>query len=356
MNSSNQFQNFNEYKENYNMNNQSNNGFNVLKEHRFHGSQPNGANFINDHVNPKSSEIYHANVQEGFSVNYIEFENISVIAQNDQLDSYFEHINSKFKSGNWMAVFDAINDLRSLNKSFPQYANEIFRMFGEYILKVSESTKPCLNKNLLAFFNEVLQQAPQSQLDSKVIDKLLVILIKKINSTNSNIVGLGEVCLKTLIENCANEKVTMTLCHHSVHKNINISKVAFHALGVVLDMLKDKISQLGDECFRMVFMTLSFNLNSKSTNNKSLSKTILRFLYEQLGQSFVDYLEYIVKNEYLSEEDKRAIAKVVTNSKTNFKERSNYIRCEMSRRKSEKPRVNAQMNYQNHLGGNYGHM
>lgn len=354
MDSSNRYNNFTDCKENFNMNMPNQRNFNVLKEHPFQGSQMNGVNFINDHPNPKSDEIRHSGMECGFSVNYVEFESIPLIQQNDQLESYFEHIKTKFSSGDWIQAFDAVNDLRSLNKSFPQFANEIFRMFGEFVMYVAKSTKPALNRNLLAFFNEVLIQATQSDLDDKVIDNILLILIKKAISTSTNISGLADVCLNTLIQNCSNEHLTQTLCHHSVNKNINISQIAFQHLGNLLGMLKDKISQLSDDCFRMVFMTLSFNLNSKSTKNKTLAKNILKFLYNQLQQNFINYLDHLVKNGYLNIDDKREIAKVVTKTRPSYIDKSNEFKSLVySARKSTLPRQSGQMMNQ---CGNMGFM
>lgn len=334
-------------KENYNTNN---------NYSKFNNEYNKGCNYDNNNFGGNGFEQYnqsppvffdnpknvrHSNMAENFSVSYIEFSDIPSIPSNTDIYSLFEKIKMKITSKHWLDSFYALNDLRSLNKSFPSYINEIFVMFGEDIKRISNSMKPCLNKNLLAFFNEVLMSSQNSSIDMNIIINFIPILIRKINTPNKAIKEMAEICLNVLVENCSCEEIIKEFCTFAVNDNINIGKIAFHALGKILDDLKEKIANLNEDCFRIVFMTLSFNLKSKSTNNKILARNVILFIEQLMTEvNFKNYLDFLNKNGWISRSDGLNIIKVVYKKENNFV----HLSQRLIKRRSEIPYVNPKGN------------
>ena len=230
-------------------------------------------------------------------------------------------------------------------------------MFGGHIGKVSESVKPCLSKNLLAFISEVLVASKSSSVNVSIILGFIPILVRKANNSHKTIKELAEKCLFTLVSNCACEEVIMVFCDLSVDSNIAVSKVGFHALGKMLSDLNNRVADLSPECLRRVFMTLSFNLKSKSVNNKQLSREILLFFKNLMAdENFKAYLDMLFNDGSLQMSDGREIVKVLYRKENDIVRLSDKLKNMRMQRASKKMSVKPGVHpgcFQNGSNGRY---
>jgi len=263
---------------------------------------------INDIDDPR---VKRSNVRRGFSVTYLEFDSLACIPQNVDLFHVFEEIKIGFESSDWLQHFNAINTLRSLNKTYPHEVNSIFEAFGGYILTAINSPKPCLNKNILGFIYEVLLQTKQSNINIMIILKFVDILIHKLNTINSWLKSLAESCMNTLLENCLCDQIIVSVCELAVDRNRTISKIAFQYIGAIISILQDKISELHPDTLRTLFVTIAVNLESESVNSKILAKHICQYFHILMKQNYENYVMFLFDNGTLNTSQTNNFANII---------------------------------------------
>lgn len=255
--------------------------------------------------------VKHSNVEIGFTINYTEFANLPVFDEKVDLIQVFEGIKISFDSPDWIANFTAIDNLRALNKSYPQEANSIFTAFGGYIMAAINSPKPCINKNILAFVYEVLTHAKTSLVEMAIVIKLADVLIKKLNTTNTLLKGLAESCMTALLDNCLCDTTIEAICSLAVDRHRNISKIAFHYIGSIVNILREGVSELQPDTLRIVFMTIAHNLESESANNKTLAKHMCQYFQFLMKENYENYVMFLYNSQHLTERYVQNLAKAV---------------------------------------------
>lgn len=255
--------------------------------------------------------VKHSNVEVGFSVTYMEFDHLPVFNQSVDILEILESIKMGFESSDWLNVFEAINTLRSLHKSCPHEVNSIFSGFGPHILKAIGSPKPCLNKNILGFIYEVLLQAKESSINISIILKLIDVLVRKLSSVTGWLKSLVENCMNTLLENCLCDQTINAICGLASDRNRTISKVAFHYLGSVVSILKDRISELHSDTLQTLFVCVGRNLESESANNKTLAKDICRYFHFLMKENYQNYIMFLYENGCLRQQTVHKFAQAI---------------------------------------------
>ena len=344
--------NFDTDKENYNMNVMQWNSGPSAKDQAF-GCNQNGfrthqadLGYYTDQKRMNETKVKHSNVEVGFSVTYIEFDNLPVFGQDTDLLKVFEGIKAGFESSDWLQTFNAINNLRSLNKSYPLEVNSIFKAFGANILNAISSPKPCLNKNIIGFIYEVLLQAKSSGIDISVILKFVEILIKKLNTISSWLKSLTESCMNTLLENCLCDQTVVAVCELAVDRNKTISKIAFHYIGAIVSILKERISELQPDTLQALFVTVGVNLESESANNKTLAKNMCQYFHSLMKDNYENYIMFLFNNGCLKTQNVEQFAKAIRTDQP----RRTSIANSLSGKKSKVPLKNCRMDFG--MGGN----
>ena len=255
--------------------------------------------------------VKHSNMQVGFAITYVEFDQLPVFDQSVDLLEVFESVKDGFESSDWLQVFGAINTLRSLHKSYPREVNSIFIGFGAHILRAIGSPKPCLNKNILGFIYEVLSQSKESSVDISIILKLVDVLIRKLNTANGWLKSLAENCMNTLLENCLCDQTISAVCELATDRGRTISKIAFHYIGSVISILKERIAELQADTLQALFVCTGRNLESESANNKTLAKNLCRYFHFLMKENYQSYVMFLYENGFLQHQTVHCFAKAI---------------------------------------------
>ena len=80
---------------------------------------------------------------------------------------------------NWNQKFEAINNLRILNKYHQKEINQLVQKFWKYIYESLSSVKTAIMKNILMFLNEVFMNASTIKLHDDLIKGVIPIMMKK---------------------------------------------------------------------------------------------------------------------------------------------------------------------------------
>ena len=334
-------------KENYNMNKIQWNSSPATKDPAYnfntsgHKQHQADSGHYNEQKRMKETKVKHSNVEVGFSVTYTEFENLPVFGPEVDLYEVFEKIKAGFESNEWLQSFNAIDNLRALNKSYPLEVNSIFKAFGANILDSVNSPKPCLNKNILGFIYEVLLQSKQSNIDVSIILKFIDILIRKLNTISSWLKSLAENCMNTLLENCLCDQTAVAVCELAVNRNRTISKIAFHYIGAIVSILKERISELQPDTLQAVFVTVGVNLESESANNKTLAKNMCQYFHHLMKENYENYIMFLYNSECLNTRQVENFAKAIITEPP----RRTSIANSLSGKKSKAPLKNVRVNF-----------
>lgn len=309
--------NYDSDKENYNMNVSFWNSGPATKSTGFGFNQTpykqhtTDSSYFADQKRMNDSNVKHSNFEVGFAVTYVEFENLPVLDQNVDLLNVFQEIKAGFESPQWTSHFNAINNLRALNKSYPREVNSLFKAFGVFILNSVNSAKPCINKNIIGFIYEVLIQSKESSIDISIVLKLIDLLIRKLNTTNNLLKSLTENCMTALLQNLLCDQSIVAVCELAVDRNRTISKIAFHFVGEIISILKERISELQPETLQVLFVTVGTNLESESANNKTLAKNMCLYFHHLMKENYENYIMFLYNNGHLSSQCVENFAKVI---------------------------------------------
>lgn len=269
-----------------------------------------GPSFCQKRLNDQN--VKHSNFDVGFAVTYTEYSSLPMFDSHVDLLQVFEEIKCGFENTEWIMNFNAIDNLRALNKNYPLEINSIFTAFGNFILNAINSPKPCLNKNILAFVYEVFLNAKESFIDISIVLKFCEILIKKLNTSNGWLKNLVEKCMSTLLENCMCDAIIQAICELAIMKHRDINKIAFHYVVSAIDILRERVSELQPDTLRILFMTIAYNLESESTNNKRLAKDTCQYFNRLMKENYENYVMYLYNNNYLNDRSVQNLAKAIS--------------------------------------------
>lgn len=277
------------------------------------------------------TKVKHSDVEEGFAVKYLEFDQLPVLDKKVELVGVFQEILNGFESPDWLESFYSIDKLRTLNKSYPKEVNSIFTLYGQFILRSVSSPKPCLNKNILAFIYEVLLQSKHSSIDISIVLKFIDILVRKLNITSGTLKSLAENCMNLLLENCICDETIIAVSELAVDRNKSISKIAFHYIGSIVSILKERISELESSTLEVLFVTIGQNLESESSNNKTLAKNICRYFHYIMNDNYEKYVMFLYDQGKFKADWVHKFAKAVETGATTRKSFAEYKSGKMSK-------------------------
>lgn len=276
-------------------------------------------NMIDDRpiLDPRSTEVRHSDVGPDFHVNYVEYDHLEEIPPSADLMNVFVKIKGGFESHDWKKVFESINLLRCLNKSHGKEINLIFEAFGMSIIALMKSIRTALIKNMMAFFNEVLEKGRANNLDVRVVVRLIELILSHANSQHKSIRLMAEQCLTRIVENFNSDETITEFCAQVSKKNKTVDNVGFNYLVHSIRLLNDKLSMVNNQTLRTIFTTMRLVMRSDSGGNKQLAKKIMQFICFLMGQeNYHKYLGFLVQNNVFSIQDAEDLMAIVVHRKS----------------------------------------
>lgn len=206
----------------------------------------------------------------------------------------FKLIKNHLSNSNWLAVFQGINQLRSLNKSFPNEIFSIFEGFGYEILANLKSLKSSILKNILAFVYEVMIQS--KEIHPQIFEKLLPELIKLTIHTSKSIRLCSRSCINLINQMHVNSSTLKMFAMSSMmNSRKEFVKNSFKFLMRAVYSIKEKISSVDEGIIRVIFSSISFQLNDPKRTNLNPAKKLCRYFFELMGNNhFQKYIQSLV--------------------------------------------------------------
>jgi len=225
------------------------------------------------------------NVTEPTVSIYTTYENLPNYDQNIDLNQVVQSMKALFSDkANWKSKFDAVDNLRILNKYHFKMMNEIISEFGPYILECFESQKTSIAKNILMFSTEVFMNAREVRLYDEIIGVLVPQVINKSISEKSILKKEAESALLFLIQNCVSDCSVITLAKCCLEKNPAVCENALLTLSKVVAAIGDNLPALKFETLQMLMLTLGQLIDcAKKGNMKKLATSLCQDMYRRFG-------------------------------------------------------------------------
>ena len=256
----------------------------------------------------------HAHSEEGFSVAYVDYEQLPSVVD-AQVLPLIEHTRADFDSKEWLRVFHAITALRALHKSYSTQANEIFAAFDGHILSAIDSPKPCLNKNILALVYEVLSQSRESGLSTCIVHKLAEVLLRKMSAPSSMLRSLAHKCMGVLFAQCMSDSTLVKLCELSTRSASPLSKHAFAYVRDAVVALAQKVSELQPYTLQALFVSIGHNSCAGCGESKQTAREMCTHFAALMGDNYKTYVLMLHSQRILSDDYTRALAHSVAEKK-----------------------------------------
>ena len=256
-------------------------------------------------------KVRHSGFSENFTIEYLAFEDLPPVPEDDNLMKVFERARADFAAADWIRQFNAVTTLRMLNKSFPGRANALFEAFGESVLKALFSPKTGVVKNGLFLALEVLANAKHSGVSPSVVVRLAEILLQKSVNNSRVIRPLCDLGLQLVVANALGDETLSALCNCSIAQNKVLNERAFRFVAEALGHLRENIAAVHPDTLRTLFRCLAYALEYGSAQTKTNTRAVLAYLSGLMGpDNYMDYLKLLYQNSALQIQHVEKLAKV----------------------------------------------
>lgn len=286
---------------------------------------------------------------------YTSYENLPNYGQDIDLNQVVEQMRILFEDkSHWKPKFDAIDNLRILNKYHASKMNEIIGLFWTYIHESFESQKTFVVKNILMFSTEAFMNAREVRIQDEVVVFLIPQVLNKCISEKSIIKKEAESALCNLFSNCCYDSAIITLSKCCFEKNPAVCEAALATLGQMLGTIGERLPMYKFETLQILMLTLGKIMDSaKKGNMKKWATDLCIGMYNRFGrENYQELVMSTVANQ--NPELAQYLAKAIEDKKEIVKTReSNFHEFMQEKRKTMKA-ANFGMNSMKMGGGFQG--
>lgn len=268
---------------------------------------------------------------------YTSYEDLPNYPQDIDLNQVVEQMKALFEDkSHWKPKFDAIDNLRILNKYHFTKMNEIIGLFWNYIHESFESQKTFVVKNILMFSTEAFMNAREVRLLDEVVMFLIPQVLNKSISEKSIIKKEAEGALCNLFSNCCYDSAIITLSKCCFEKNPAVCEVALATLGQMIGVIGDKLPVYKFETIQILMLTLGKIMDSaKKGNMKKWATDLCIGMDNRFGRE--NYQELVLSTVAIQRPDlAQYLAKAIEDKKEVKHRDSNFHDFRQEKRKTMK--------------------
>jgi hypothetical protein len=292
----------------------------------------------NDKIIPEKPEFYS---QGSSSEIYTFFEDLPNLFQGSKdlnlaIEELKELSSDKY---DWKTHFDLIDQLRSLNKFYPEIMNQNLDFFTSFIQKSMNSLRSNLTKNALILVREIFEQSKDCTPSFDFLKVIIHSTLDRAISDKAFIKNEARAAMKVLEKNGFNDSIIQILCEKSFDKNASISELSFLTIAEIAKEGKENLLQrLSFISLQILFETIAKAVNGKrSVIIKAAEGICQQFkgIFPENQESFDDFLRNNLK---LKDNEVNAILNAAKEkksrpSKSDF---ANFIKEQKSMKEGEK--------------------
>ncbi|CAD8075860.1 unnamed protein product [Paramecium sonneborni] len=195
----------------------------------------------------------------------------------------------------WLQLFQAITNLRCINKYVPQHVNQLFEMFGQQVMVSIDDSKPKIQRNVVTFINEVFSLGRNVQICPQIFQVFVPKLILK--SQNSEHKQIKEECLVAVsnyILNCSQyEAGLFAVIQLTGQKKstVPLQKFCLQVLAKQIQTIGSFLQSFSVNTLTMLLQALSAFLNSQGGEIQTYAFQICMYLHSLVGdQNFKNWM------------------------------------------------------------------
>eukprot|EP01017_Pseudomicrothorax_dubius_P009155 TRINITY_DN13064_c0_g1_i3.p2 TRINITY_DN13064_c0_g1~~TRINITY_DN13064_c0_g1_i3.p2 ORF type:complete len:328 (-),score=80.44 TRINITY_DN13064_c0_g1_i3:1814-2797(-) len=244
---------------------------------------------------------------------YTSFEDLPNYGTDVNVVEVLDLIRKSFEDkSNWKSTFDALDNLRILNKFYPHDVNNIFEAFGKYIMEGLESVRSNIAKNSLIFIKEVFTYTCRSvKVADEIISEVIPVVLSKCFSDKAFIKAEAQECITQFLENCVGDISIITLCRSCFDKNVNICELSMQAIAKMIESLGENISRLSNDTIAVLMKSLARIVDGKRASMAKIAQQICEYMIKLFGPD--NYLN--VMSQVLTEEEGSTMMRTLENKK-----------------------------------------
>jgi len=282
-----------------------------------------------------------ANLGELFNSSdlYTKFEDLPNYPQDADMKIIMDQIRRNFDSKqDWKSVFDAIDNLRILNKYYPQEINEIVGVYWDAIVDCLDSQKPPIIKNILLFLKEMFKSSSYIRLHDGIISNLIPLILNKVLSEKAFIKREVEKIVDLFVTNCCFDSSIQTLCRVVDEKKGQVQEYAMDILIKMVYNIGTNLPQLQTASLKALMLTLANTMNSAKngtlkTKAANLCKgfkdifgfanyyNLVKLAMEDESPHLIDLLFQAVRAKREDDRRKSRMLEFISKQKSNLKKR-----------------------------------
>lgn len=219
--------------------------------------------------NNQQVQVQEQQPTEPTSSPYTNYDDLPNYGENVNVSEVIENMKVWFEDKtNWKNVFDAIDNLRILNKYYSKDINDIINLFWGSISNCMDSQKTSIVKNILVFLREVFTfTAKEVRLRDEVIQAALPHIFKLSISEKKLIKAEIEGIIEEFVTHCCFDASIQCLCSIVFDKNAAVAENALFTLAKMVSNIGENLPQLSFNSLQMLMITLAKMLDSAKKGN-----------------------------------------------------------------------------------------
>ena len=186
------------------------------------------------------------NFDEGLGVkstpDFVEYDNLPAYPEGVDVNQITTEILNNFKSEDWKQKFASINNLRIINKYYPNDSDQIFQLFWEQILVSLDTKLTYIERTILNLFREAFAFKREKSFHDKILcDVIPKLLNKSVHHHHKFCKDLATETLGYIVHNYVNdaviENVSGLVVRYSKEKDFPASDEALKYLSTIIQDL-----------------------------------------------------------------------------------------------------------------------
>ena len=239
--------------------------------------------------------------------------------------------------------FDSITFLRALNKHYPNDVRDIFKQFGDEILKSIGSEFVLIQRHILIFILEVLTTPREVPLDQIIVSKLIPLLLDRATSRHKEVKTPAKESLKYITISLTCNESLLAFAAETIPnpKKRLYNQYAFEALAHSIRGLGPNVCNVDDRSLKGIFVSLAKTMHARYHQGVfDLARELLNHMCGLMGfDNMVRLLKSLIdENSIMNAEANTLVEEIATRNSQNFKEKSNNFRQMVQSTKNNAPR------------------
>ena len=191
------------------------------------------------------------------NISYVSYEDLEAVPTNIDRTALLQQILIKFESKGWKDNVEAVDAIRSINKSYPVDMNMVCKTYWRYIIECLNSVRSAVSKSALIFVTELFMQSKGMKLDDQIILDLVPILLMKCYNEKCFLKVEAQRGIDLVVSNCVYDSTLIAFCRECNSKHATIAELSTKVIAKLIGFIGIELPKLQPVTFKELFVTLA---------------------------------------------------------------------------------------------------